>query len=102
MRNNSLRIHPSALGGYTIEGPYKRKPVRRTMRARFALLLAVLVAGCGKASADAPTVFSTSIAGPYELIAIDRETGCQYIETGNSGIYPRLTADGKPMCGKGA
>ena len=25
MRNNSLRIHPSALGGFTLEGPYRRR-----------------------------------------------------------------------------
>jgi hypothetical protein len=101
MRNTSLRIHQSALGGYTIDGPYKRNTVRRTVRARFALLLAMLVAGCEKTQAEAPTLFSTEIKGPYELVAVDHETGCQYIETGNSGLYPRLNSHGKPMCGKG-
>lgn len=34
-------------------------------------------------------------------VYIDHGTGCQYLRAGN-GMFPRLGADGRPMCGKGA
>ena len=29
----------------------------------------------------------------------DASTGCQYLETSDGAVTPRLTADGRPMCG---
>jgi hypothetical protein len=35
MRNTSLRISPSALGGFTLEGPYRRRSTVRAALNRF-------------------------------------------------------------------
>jgi hypothetical protein len=35
MRNNSLRIHRNALGGFTLEGPYRRRSIARAVLNRF-------------------------------------------------------------------
>ncbi|CAG4928352.1 hypothetical protein [Paraburkholderia saeva] len=101
MRNKLSQIHPSALGGYTLDGPYFRQPLkatRRALRARLALLLAVVVGGCGQAGAEDS---SLDYVGGMNSVArvIDHETGCQYI-TMSGRITPRLNAYGKPMCSR--
>ena len=50
-----------------------------------------------------PLIGGDSTDGPTErsglALFVDHGTGCQYLARSFSGVTPRLTADGKPMCG---
>lgn len=100
MRKTPLQIHPSALGGFTIEGPYTRtfaQRARRSIGARLAVVLALIAGGCTQsAGADNwPLEYSY---GYESALLHDRETGCWYV-LGPHGVTPRLDKRGNPMCG---
>ncbi|VVD70795.1 DUF6440 family protein [Pandoraea anhela] len=65
-----------------------------------AIVFASLVlTGCGPLDGtdDARTGTRSGLT-----IYVDHGTGCQYLRVGGyDGIFPRLGADGRPICGKG-
>lgn len=68
----------------------KMKPI-----ALIAVSIAFVVSGCGSRAADdqsgiRPLVMATVVK--------DKETGCEYVSNGSSGMYPRLGRDGKQIC----
>jgi hypothetical protein len=66
------------------------------------LILAVLLAGCQPERSEpkpAP-VASFAQGSQYRLdVAIDPDTGCQYLQQDYKGITPRIAADGKTHMG---
>ena len=76
---------------------------RHARRAIHGLLLAVLLGGLVGCTPSTkrihPMPFQSVSASLSITLYQDIETGCYYISNGR-GITPRLTADGKPMCGE--
>jgi hypothetical protein len=68
----------------------------------------LIVGGCGPGGpvdtvdTSAYNTFQTVYKKGNVVIMADKDTGCQYVYTGDSrsSFTPRLTAEGVPMCGK--
>jgi hypothetical protein len=67
------------------------------------LVACVALAGYAWQAVGLPVLGTDSTDGPNQRsglgLYVDHGTGCQYLSRQFSGVTPRLSADGKPMCG---
>jgi hypothetical protein len=63
----------------------------------FGLLLTLALNGLGLISTDDSDVSRFDRSGLK--VRTDAKTGCEYLETHEGSLFPRLDALGKPICG---